>query len=238
MTKKTAENDTVAPKTPLATAFEVRDAACAALARIDQTIAQLGRTYEANRTLLGELSAKLGAASASVLLDGGDQATVDALAEQQRVAVAADLRDAATVKALVARRAAVAEAVKEARLSIAEELSAISWPTWDEYSKEAIDHFSRFLDCVRLRCQLAATVTATYRSAGETREPFNEESVERAKFLGEFGLTAEGLADLVPKAQLKLTQTGLGFLPTGSIQLLSESDLLALAEAAETEATE
>lgn len=227
MTTKEALPDT---RSRLAEAFETRGKAIADQARIQEAIAGLKRSGSPKHERLRELNEQYGNAAADLELGTGTQEAVDAI-EKERTAVAGELKNTIeTIRALERKSEVAQEVVKDAKLALARELEGIAWPVFDEISREAVDHFTRFLDAVRRRCQLAATVTEAYRTAGEMREPMDESSVERAKFLGEFNLNGEGLADLLPQYSLKLS-SGLGFLPTGSLQL-TESALLALAEAA------
>jgi hypothetical protein len=230
MTNQEAKSDT---RSRLAEAFEQRDAAVADLDRILGAISKTKQAIKSKTAELASLSERLDVVNAAVAL--GEASADDAIAIEQTLTQAKEegRRLVGMAKGLVARRDEQGEHVKEAKLVVAREVEATAWPAFHEASRQAVDHFTRFLDAVRQRCQLAATVAGAYQDAGMMLDPLDGSSVSRAKFLGEFNLNGEGLADLIPKSQLKMTQSGLGFLPSGSIQLLTETELLALAEAAE-----
>jgi hypothetical protein len=203
--------------------------------RISAALVKLEKEIDDNRVLMNSCGEKAAAANAAAMLDGGSLEAAKDWHEKAQVAYRDTQLGLDTAKEVLKRRDEAEAKAKSIKLGIAKDFEAVAYIEWDRLSTDLVTHYKAFLEANQRRLALAATCSRLYSAAGAPREPFDESSVARQRFSGEFGCAEAGLFDLAAKAGLIQTSPPLAFRVSREVESLPKERLIEIARQAAIE---
>lgn len=206
--------------------------------RINAAFLKLEKEIEESRVLMNSCAENAAQANAAAMLDGTSTETAKEWHEKAQKAYLDTQLGLDTAKQVLKRRDEAEAKLNSTKLGIAKDFEAVAYIEWDRLSTDLVNHYEAFLEANERRLALAVTCSRLYAAAGSSRQPFDESSVTRQRFSGEFGCGDSGLLDLAAKHNLIQTSAPLAFRISHDAENLSTERLIEIARQAEAELSE